>query len=97
MAIDVHLQIDGIKGESADSKHQGWIEVSSAQWGVVQPMIAPGSAAGGRTTGRSEYHTLSIVKHIDLASPVLMQTCSSARPFPRRRWNSCGPMATETG
>lgn len=37
MAIDVYLQIDGIKGESADSTHQGWIEVSSAQWGVVQP------------------------------------------------------------
>ena len=26
MAIDAYLQIDGIKGESADSVHQGWIE-----------------------------------------------------------------------
>ena len=51
MAIDVYLQIDGIKGESADSTHQGWIEVSSAQWGVLQPTIAPGSAAGGRISG----------------------------------------------
>lgn len=24
MAIDVYLQIDGIKGESADSEHPGW-------------------------------------------------------------------------
>ena len=24
MAIDVYLQIDGIKGESQDSGHQGW-------------------------------------------------------------------------
>jgi type VI secretion system secreted protein Hcp len=30
MAIDVYLQIDGIKGESNDSAHQGWIEVASA-------------------------------------------------------------------
>lgn len=75
----MYLQIDGIKGESADSTHQGWIEVSSAQWGVVQPTIAPGSAIGGRTSGRSEYHTLSIVKHVDLASPMLMQTCSSGK------------------
>ena len=37
MAIDVYLQIDGIKGESADSTHQGWIEVSSAQWGLCSP------------------------------------------------------------
>lgn len=30
MAIDVYLQIDGIKGESQDSSHQGWIEIASA-------------------------------------------------------------------
>ena len=30
MAIDVYLQIDGIKGESTDSAHQGWIELTSA-------------------------------------------------------------------
>jgi hypothetical protein len=27
MAIDAYLQIDGIKGESQDSAHQGWIEL----------------------------------------------------------------------
>jgi type VI protein secretion system component Hcp len=26
MAIDVYLQIDGIKGESMDAGHQGWID-----------------------------------------------------------------------
>lgn len=30
MATDVYLQIDGIKGESQDSAHQGWIEVTAA-------------------------------------------------------------------
>jgi type VI secretion system secreted protein Hcp len=30
MAIDVYLSIDGIKGESADSSHVGWIECTSA-------------------------------------------------------------------
>lgn len=65
----MYLQIDGIKGESTDSTHQGWIEVSQAQWGVVQPIIAPGSGAGGRTTGRSEYRSMSLAKIADLASP----------------------------
>lgn len=32
MAIDVYLQIDGIKGESQDDKHQGWIECQSVRW-----------------------------------------------------------------
>jgi type VI secretion system secreted protein Hcp len=26
MAIDAYLQIEGIKGESADDKHREWIE-----------------------------------------------------------------------
>ena len=69
MAIDVYLQIDGIKGESTDSSHQGWIEVSQAQWGVTQPISSPGSGAGGRTTGRSEYRSMSLAKLADLASP----------------------------
>ena len=85
MAIDVYLHIDGIKGESADSTHQGWIEVSQAQWGVMQPVSAPGSATGGRTTGRSEYRTLSLAKLADLASPVLMQYCSNGKTIPKVR------------
>ncbi len=58
MAIDVYLQIDGIKGESSDSTHAGWIEVSQAQWGVTQPVGTPGSATGWRTTGRSKSVTM---------------------------------------
>jgi type VI secretion system secreted protein Hcp len=40
MAFDVYLQIDGIKGESADPTHQGWIELTSAARGVKQPKSA---------------------------------------------------------
>jgi type VI secretion system secreted protein Hcp len=46
MAIDVYLQIDGIKGESQDSTHLGWIELLSAQLGVLQPKSATASTAG---------------------------------------------------
>lgn len=85
MAIDVYLQIDGIKGESQDSTHQDWIEVGSAQWGVAQPVINAGSATGGRTSGRSEYHTLSLSKFADLASPVLMQYCTNGKTIPKAK------------
>ena len=83
MAIDVYLQIDGIKGESADDTHKSWIEVSQAQWGVSQPVSSPGSATGGRTTGRSEYRSLSLAKLADLASPLLMQHCSNGKTIPK--------------
>ena len=47
MAIDVYLQIDGIKGESLDDKHKDWIECSSVAWGVLQPRSATASTGGG--------------------------------------------------
>lgn len=65
MAIDVYRQIEGIKGESADSAHIGWIEVDSANWGVTQPKSATASTAGGHTAERCEHRTLSISKLAD--------------------------------
>jgi type VI secretion system secreted protein Hcp len=79
MAIDVYLQIEGIKGESADSTHIGWIECSSARWGVNQPRSATASTAGGHTAERCELRSLAITKLADLASPILLQTCAAGR------------------
>ncbi|MFC5547777.1 type VI secretion system tube protein Hcp [Massilia aerilata] len=56
------MQIDGIKGESADSGHQGWIELTSAHWGVTQPRSSSVSTAGGHTVGHLENVMLS---HMD--------------------------------
>jgi type VI protein secretion system component Hcp len=49
MAIDVYLQIDGIKGESQDDKHKDWIEVTGVHWGIHQPRSATASTGGGHT------------------------------------------------
>lgn len=85
MAIDAYLQIEGIKGESADSAHQSWIEIASAQWGVVQPMSKTASTSGGHTAERCEHRTLSFTKIADLASPILMQTCSMGKTIPKAK------------
>ena len=85
MAIDVYLQIEGIKGESADSAHQGWIELTSAQWGVLQPKSATASTGGGHTAERCEHQSVSITKLADLSSPIFMQTCSSGRTLPKAK------------
>ena len=97
MAIDVYLQIDGIKGESQDSTHQGWIEIVQAQWGVTQPVLSSsGSGTGGRTTGRSEYRTLSLAKLADLASPLLMQHCTNGKTIPKAKLEMMRADAMET-
>jgi type VI secretion system secreted protein Hcp len=86
MAIDVYLQIDGIKGESSDSKHQGWIECESVNWSLRQPKSATASTGGGHTAERAELSEVSFHKLCDLASPILAQTCAMGRTIPKARF-----------
>lgn len=83
MAADFYLQIDGIKGESADSEHVGWIECTSVRWSITQPKSATASTAGGHTAERAELTDIVIHKLIDLASPMLAQACASGKTFPK--------------
>ncbi|UGQ47312.1 Hcp family type VI secretion system effector [Massilia endophytica] len=85
MAIDVYLQIEGIKGESQDEKHKDWIEVTGVHWGIHQPRSATASTAGGHTAERVEMSDLSFSKLADLSSPILAQTCAAGRTIPRAR------------
>lgn len=86
MAIDVYLQIDGIKGESADDKHRDWIECKSVKWGVSQPKSATASTGGGHTAERCEHTEISLNKLADLATPLLLQTCSSGKTIPKAKF-----------
>ena len=83
MAIDVYLQIDGIKGESMDDKHKDWIECTSVNWGVSQPRSATASTGGGHTAERCEHKEVVFTKLADLASPILLQTCSAGKTIPK--------------
>lgn len=83
MAVDAYLQIDGIKGESTDHDHQGWIEVSHVIYGVHQPRAETVSTAGGHTSGRAELYPITFKKLADLASPVLLQTCAIGKTVPK--------------
>lgn len=85
MAIDAYLQVDGIKGESTDSMHPGWIEISSAHFGITQPRSTSASTAGGHTTAHSEHRTMSLTKLADIASPMLMQHCSMGKTIPKAK------------
>ena len=86
MAIDVYLHIDGIKGESQDDRHKDWIECTGVQWGVSQPKSATASTGGGHTAERCEHLDITLSKLADLASPILLQTCSSGKTIPRAKF-----------
>jgi len=73
--FDAFLKLDGIKGESADSKHKGEIDVVSFSWGMQQR----GSSAtgGGGGTGKVQVHDITISKRTDASSPLLMLNCAN--------------------
>lgn len=85
MAIDVYLQIDGIKGESQDEKHKDWIECSGVHWAIVQPKSATSSTGGGHTAERVEMTDIMFKKLSDLSSPILMQTCAMGKTLPKAK------------
>lgn len=85
MAADFYLQLEGIKGESADSKHVSWIECTSVHWEITQPKSATMSTGGGHTTERAELSEIKISKLVDLASPMLAQTCACGRTIPKAK------------
>lgn len=85
MAIDVYLQLDGIKGESMDDAHKDWIECSSVHWGIMQPRSATASTGGGHTAERVEMTDILFKKVADLASPILMQTCAMGKTLSKAK------------
>ena len=85
MAIDVYLQIEGIKGESTDDRHRDWIECKSVSWELRQPRSATAWTGGGHTAERCEHGEIVVAKLADLASPLLLQNCSTGRTLPKAR------------
>jgi type VI secretion system secreted protein Hcp len=83
MAIDAYLQIEGIKGESADSQHKDWIECLDVHFGIDQPRSAVASTAGGHTSARAEFDDIMISKLADLSTPLLLQHCAMGKTIPR--------------
>jgi type VI secretion system secreted protein Hcp len=85
MAIDVYLFIEGIKGESNDDMHKGWIECTSGGWDIKQPKSATASTSGGHTAERCEHDDIDLHKTVDLASPLLALYCSAGKTFPKAK------------
>ncbi len=74
MAFDAFLKLDGIKGESKDSKHAGETEIYSFSFGAHNPTTI-GSASGGAGAGKVSFQSFSFMKKTDSASPLIFQAC----------------------
>jgi type VI secretion system secreted protein Hcp len=78
VAVDFFLKIDGIEGESTDSKHAKEIDVDAWSWGESQTGGAvPGGGGGG--AGKVSMQDFSFVMKFNKASPKLMLACATGK------------------
>ena len=82
-AIDYFLKLDGISGESKDSKHKGEIEVLSFSFGETQSRPDPASEAAA-APARSKMSDFSFTARTTKASPQLFLTARRASTSRRR-------------
>jgi type VI secretion system secreted protein Hcp len=73
--FDAFLKLDGIKGESADDKHKGELDILSFSWGMQQ--TGSQASGGGGGAGKVRAHDFVMMKHVDAASPLLMLNCAN--------------------
>jgi type VI secretion system secreted protein Hcp len=79
MSNDMFMKLDGVKGESADDKHKGEIDVLTWTWGSSQPGAA--QVGGGTGRGKAVVQDLVFTKVNDCATPVLLGMHLSGAPI----------------
>ena len=80
--VDFFLKIDGVDGESGDSKHKAEIDVLSWSWGAANGGRSTFSAGGGGA-GKVVMNDFTFSMTTNKASPVLMLACASGKHIPK--------------
>jgi type VI secretion system secreted protein Hcp len=80
MAVDMYFKIGDIKGEAADSKHKGEIDVLAWSWGMSNHGTTHTGGGGG--AGKVNVQDLSFTKYIDSSSNALLQACCIGKHYP---------------
>lgn len=73
--VDYFLKLDGIDGESEDSKFKGHIDLHSWSWGATNS--GSSSTGGGGGSGKVSMQDFHFVMPHNNASPKLMLACAS--------------------
>ena len=92
MAVDMFLQVDGVKGESADANHSGFIDIQSISWGASQAASISGGGAGA---GKVSFSDLTITAAMDAATPTLLKFCASGKHISKIKVSICKAGGTQ--
>ena len=66
-AVDMFLEVDGLRGETQDSKYKDAIDVLAFSWGV------------SNNGNKPNFQDLSATKYVDRTSPTLMEMVASGK------------------
>jgi type VI secretion system secreted protein Hcp len=78
---EIFIKIEGITGESKDTKHKGWIDALSAEYGVSQGSSM--NVGGGGGVGKASFRAFSFTHFVDRASPTLFAFCARGKHIPK--------------
>ena len=81
-AVDYFLKIDGIDGESQDSKHKGEFQLIAYSFGANQAH-ALNFVGGGHGAGKVNFTDFTFVKQVDKGTPKLMLACATGQHIPK--------------
>ncbi|MDG3005786.1 Hcp family type VI secretion system effector [Paludisphaera mucosa] len=73
--VDYFLKIDGVDGESTDSKHKASIDVESWSWGETNSGDA--ATRGGMGAGKVAMQDFHFVMRVNKATPKLFEKCAT--------------------
>jgi type VI secretion system secreted protein Hcp len=77
LAVDYFIKFDGIKGESADSKHKDEIDVESWSWG--ESNVGAAAHGGGAAVGKVSMQDFHFTMRMNKASVSLMKACATGQ------------------
>lgn len=79
--VDYFLKIDGIEGESEDSKHKNEIQVES--WSFGESQGGTMAFGGGGGAGKVQMQDFHFVMKVNKASPKLFLHCANGKHIPK--------------
>ena len=79
MAVDMFLDLDGVKGESVDKTYKDKIDILAWNWGLANGGSFHHGSGGG--SGKATFNDITITKYIDAASPNIMLFCANGKHF----------------
>jgi len=79
MAVDFFLKIAGVKGDSVVKGMEDTMQILAWSWGMSQTGTTHHGTGGG--AGKVNVQDLSFTRHVDKATPVLIQACCTGKHF----------------